>query len=183
MMRNGASGDELYSYGFQFSQNLVRSRAKDIAAAPSSVLLEIAQGESNLAEALAREDQTACAQFGFEGLQASTVRGLSAATQSQMKGLAPLMFQAAYEGHAHPVARPVQPNADDARALVAAVQAQGLTKAETTTFFGSNPGSEDVKTKCRITRALYAGIARMPKDQSVRWTSSLLRSSESDHNG
>lgn len=183
MVRNGDSESDIYQAVFDFSRQFVQGHTREISAASSETLFQIAQTHADVARALSTESPTACAQFGFEGLQASTLNQLSPASVSQLKNAAPLMFKAAYEGRNDPVSRPDALTADDVTALVSAVERQGLSTSETETLFGDGANKADVLTKCRMTVALYAGVAEMPQDRTARLTAFLLKAGAEPQSG
>lgn len=174
MVRNGASKDELFAYGFEFSRNFVKTRSKEIASASDQTLAAIAEQNSETADALSAESKEACAEFGFEGLRPETAQQLSKVTASRISLTMPLMLRAAYEGERNPIGRPAQLSKADAAALLAAIRRQELAPKEVDELFNGKAEQEDVLTKCRITIGLYRAAASLPQQMSARVSAALL---------
>lgn len=174
MIRAGASKDELFAYGFEYSRNLIKGHTKEIAAASDSTLAAVAQQNFDVAQALSAESKEACAEFGFEGLRPQTAQQLTQTTVSKTSSTMPLMLRAAYEGERQPTARPGQLRKEDAAALLAAIKRMGLSEKEVDELFNGNAQREDVLTKCRMTTSLYGATASLPEATAARVTAVLL---------
>jgi hypothetical protein len=176
MVRRGASNDEIAAFAFNASQNFVNAHRRDITAAPTETLAQIADAHAAIAQALERESPTACAEFGFSGLKPNTARQLSSEAIAEFGQAGRLMIIAAHEGAERSIQRSAELSDQDANAFADAVQAEGLSNRQTEMLFAGKADEANLIDRCKMTVALYGGVADLPAEQSARVIAVLLQS-------
>lgn len=177
MVRTGASQQDIAGKAFSSSRQFVKAHMSDIAAAPTSTLVGIASSHAELSNALAEASVPACAQFGFEGLNSGTMQQLPKSMLEKFREPARMMIIAAHEGRSGKGARSAELSDKDGEALVTALGSQGLSERQLNTFFSDEAKNAAPPEKCKMTVALYNGVAAMSAEQSARVTAALLLSS------
>jgi hypothetical protein len=178
MARAGASRQEISAHAFNSSSQFINTHRRAITAASTETLVQVAIAHADLAAALASASITACAQWGFAGFGPNTVDSLPTSLAGSFAEPARLLVVAAHEGRSGKVKRDAELSDQDVDALFSELKAQGLSDDQLESLFSGKANDADVAEQCKMTVALYGGMAKLPSEQSARAIAAVLLNSD-----